>query len=123
MQILGNTVEQPINFATIATGSSGVLGGIAVVSASSSGRLVTTRANRDVTITGNRISNSGRAGIWVSNVAGGSIRDNVIVEHYRRPNLPLVGVAVADRADMECDFAKAIVVRTSDAVSEAGNTP
>ena len=46
----------------------------------------------------------------------------MIVSHNRRPNIPLAGVPAPDLADMEPDFAKAVVVRASDAVEETGVT-
>ena len=120
IQILNNTVSQPIGFATPATGSYAAFGGISVVSAAVGGRFVTNRMNRQVTIAGNQVQDSGRSGIWISNVAGGSIRDNVITRHGRRPDLPIVGVPVADRAQLTREFQDAVVVRSSD-VSVAGN--
>ena len=121
LQIVGNTVIQPMGFATPATGSYAAFGGISVVSAAVGGRFVTNRVNRQVTIAGNRIEDSGRSGIWVSNVAGGGIRDNVIVRHGGRPNLPIHGVPVADRAQLQREFTEAVAVRTSDAVDVARN--
>lgn len=121
IQILANVIEQPIGVGTIATGSFAALGGISVVSAVS-GRFVTGRVNTGMTIAGNRISDSGRSGIWVSSVAGGSIRDNVIERHNRRPGLPLVGVAQVEHAQLALDFSQAVVVRNSDGVEAAGNS-
>ena len=121
IQILGNTVSQPIGFATPATGSYAAFGGISVVSAAVGGRFVTGRVNRQVTIAGNQILDSGRSGIWITNVAGGSIRDNVITRHGQRRDLPIVGVPVADRAQLQRDFQEPIVVRSSDAVDVAAN--
>jgi parallel beta-helix repeat protein len=112
-QILGNVVEQPIGLGTGATGSFAALGGISVVSATS-GRFVTAHANGNITIAGNRISDSGRSGIWVTSIAGGSIRDNVIERHNRRPGLPLVGVTSIEQALLLRDFAEGVVVRNSD---------
>lgn len=121
IQILGNVVSQPIGFATPATGSYAAFGGISVVSAAVGGRFVTSRVNRQVVIAGNHILDSGRAGIWISNVAGGSIRDNVITGHGLRPALPIVGVPLADRAQLGRDFQQPIVVRSSDSIDVAGN--
>jgi len=120
IQILGNVLEQPIGVGTIATGSFAALGGISVVSATS-GRFVTTRANGNVTIAGNRISDSGRSGIWVTSIAGVNIVDNTIERHNRRPGLPLVGVAQVEQAQLQRDFSEAIVVRNSDGVQVARN--
>lgn len=121
LAIVGNTVIQPMGFATPATGSLAAFGGISVVSAAVGGRFVTNRVNRQVTIAGNRIEGSGRSGIWVSNTEGGSIRDNVITGHARRLDLPIVGVPLADRAQLQRDFSEAIVVRASDGVEIARN--
>ncbi len=121
IQILGNVIERPIGVGTIATGSFAALGGISVASAVG-GRFVTGRVNTGITIAGNRISDSGRSGIWVSSIAGGSIRDNVVERHNRRPGLPMVGVAQAEQAQLTADFAQAVVVRNSDGVAVAGNS-
>ena len=121
IQILGNVVSQPIGFATPATGSFAAFGGISVVSAAAGGRFVTGRVNQRITIAGNQVIDSGRAGIWISNVSGGSIRDNVITRQGRRPDLPIVGVPLADRAQLTREFQEPVVVRSSDSVDVAGN--
>lgn len=120
IQILGNVIEHPIGVGTIATGSFAALGGISVASAVS-GRFVTARVNTGITIAGNRISDSGRSGIWVSSILGGSIRDNVIERHNRRPGLPMVGVAQVEQAQLTADFTQPVVVRNSDGIHIAGN--
>jgi len=120
VRILQNVVEAPITVGTIATGSFAALGGISVVSAVS-GRFVTARVNSDVTIAGNRISGSGRSGIWVTSIAGGSIRDNVVERHNQKPGMPLVGVAQVEHAQLDLDFREAVVVRNSDGVQVSGN--
>lgn len=120
VQILQNVVEQPISVGTIGTGSFAALGGISVASAVS-GRFATAYVNSDVTIAGNRISDSGRSGIFVTSTAGGSIRDNVIERHHRRPGLPLVGVAQAEHTQLHEDFSRPVVVRHSDGVHVSGN--
>jgi len=86
-----------------------------------SGRFVTARVNSDVTIAGNRISGSGRSGIWVTSIAGGSIRDNVVERHNQKPGMPLVGVAQVEHAQLDLDFREAVVVRNSDGVQVSGN--
>ena len=120
IQIVGNAIEQPIGLGTIATGSLAALGGISVASAVG-GRFVTARVNSGVTIVGNRITDSGRSGIWVSSVAGGSIRDNVIERHNQRPGMPLVGIAQVEHAQLNVDFTQPVVVRNSDGISVSGN--
>ncbi len=122
LHIEGNTVSQPMGFATPATGSFAAFGGISVVSAAVGGRFVTNRVNREVTIVGNRILDSGRSGIWVSNVAGGAIRNNVIARHGRRLDLPIVGVPVGDHAQLQSEFQQPVVVRSSDGVEVTGNS-
>ena len=120
VQILQNVIEHPISVGTIATGSFAALGGISVASAVS-GQFATARVNSDVTIAGNRISDSGRSGIFVTSTAGGSIRDNVIERHNLRPGLPLVGVAQAEHAQLHGDFTQPVVVRNSDGIHVSGN--
>ena len=120
LQILQNVVEAPIHVGTIATGSLAALGGISVVSAIA-GRFPTARTNSDVVIAGNRISDSGRSGIWVTGITRGSVRDNVIERHHTRPGLPLVGVASAEHTQLNLDFRQPVVVRNSDGVTVSGN--
>jgi hypothetical protein len=119
VRIVDNTVEAPIGIATPATGSWGAFGGISVVSAATGAagvRFVDGRVNRRITITGNRVAESGRSGIWVSNLAGGSVRGNVITNHHRRPTLPIYGVAPTFHAVLEREFAQPVAVRLSDEV-------
>lgn len=120
IQIVGNVIDQPIGLGTIATGSLAALGGISVAAAVN-GRFVTHRVNVAITIAGNRISDSGRSGIWVSSVAGGAVQDNVIERHNRRPGMPLVGIAALEHAQLNADFAQPVVVRNSDRVDVSGN--
>src|SRR5262249_50609932 len=120
IQILGNVVEQPIGVGTIATGSFGAFGGISVVAATG-GAIVTGRVNSNIVIAGNRVSDSGRAGIWVTSIAGGSINHNTIERPNRRPGLPLIGVQQREQAHLNQDFTQAVVVRNSDGVDVAGN--
>jgi hypothetical protein len=77
--------------------------------------------NSNITIEANDIFDSGRSGIWVGELNGGTIRDNVINGYDRHPELPLFGVSLVEKAQLLEDFTHAIVIHYSHNVSETNN--
>jgi hypothetical protein len=79
-------------------------------------------SNSGLTITNNFIADSGRAGVWVGELSGGEVRDNVIVRWNARPNLPYWGMNAADEEIARDDATLAVAVRFSENVNVSGNT-
>jgi hypothetical protein len=57
----------------------------------------------------------------VGELAGGAIRDNVIIRWDRHPELPLFGVNPQTDAQLLQDFTQALVVHNSQNVDIQGN--
>lgn len=77
--------------------------------------------NTDITIRGNRIVNSGRSGIWIGDLNGGTIEGNTIDNWYRHSDLPLFGVNAQTAAMLQQDFTSPIVSRHSSSLQVKGN--
>src|SRR5262249_28586827 len=103
------------------SGTQIALGGIMVASTNDKNQFPVTPASSDITIERNRVLNSGRTGIWIGELAGGLIADNVIIGWDRHPELPLFGVNAATRAQLLQDFTQALVIRNSPDVVTRGN--
>jgi len=81
----------------------------------------TATTHSNITVEHNRVVDSGRTGIWVGELSGGSISDNVIIGWNRHPELPLFGVNAATRAQLRQDFTQALVIHDSQNVATHGN--
>jgi hypothetical protein len=78
-------------------------------------------SNSNITIRGNRITGSGRAGIWVGELNGGTIENNEIANWNQHPELPFWGVSGGEEQQLRLDAQKAIVVRFSTNVTVGVN--
>jgi hypothetical protein len=77
--------------------------------------------NTNISIERNRVVDSGRSGIWVGELDGGAIHDNVIIRWDRHPELPLFGVNPQTRAQLLQDFTRPLVIHNSQNVEIRGN--
>lgn len=78
--------------------------------------------NTNVTIRANRIVNSGRSGIWIGALNGGTIEDNTIDNWDRYPELPLFGVNAKTAAILLQDFTLPIASINSSGLQIQGNS-
>jgi hypothetical protein len=92
------------------TGTEIAVGAIIVESTDNRGLFPTSAPNTNVSIERNRVINSGRSGIWVGQLDGGAVRDNVIAGRNRRPELPLFGVDPQTRAQLLQDFTQPLAI-------------
>ena len=83
-------------------------GAILVTSITKTGAYATSPVNTDVTIRANRILDSGRSGVWIGELNGGSVEDNLIYNWDRHPELPLYGVNSQTRTILQQNFTEAI---------------
>lgn len=72
--------------------------------------------NTNISVLNNYIADSGRAGIWIGELNGGTVSGNVVTRWNEYPNLPVWGDAPFPQ-----DFAQPLVVRYSQDVNTAGN--
>ena len=73
-------------------GSEIAVGAIMVATTNATNDFPASSPNTNILIERNIVLGSGRTGIWVNEVAGGAIRDNVIRGSGQHPELPLNGV-------------------------------
>lgn len=86
------------------TGTQIAVGAIIVESTNDKNLFPASAPNTNVSIERNRVVDSGRSGIWVGELDGGTISDNVINKWDRHPELPLFGVNPQVRAQLRQDF-------------------
>jgi hypothetical protein len=104
------------------TGSQIALGAIQVVSTDNHDfTLARTPANHNITIRDNFIADSGRAGMWIGELDGGVVQNNVIVRWYRHPDMLFWGMNGVDAAVPMEDPSKPIALRYSSNVTLSGN--
>jgi len=103
------------------SGTQIAVGALIVDSINNIGAFASLPVNSNIAIEANDIFDSGRSGIWVGDLNGGKIRDNLIIGYDRYPELPLFGVSLAEKAQLLEDFTHAIVIHYSHNVSETNN--
>jgi hypothetical protein len=67
------------------------------------------------------VVDSGRSGIWVGELDGGAVSDNVINHWDQHPELPLFGINPQMRAQLLQDFTQPIVIHNNQDVETLGN--
>jgi hypothetical protein len=72
--------------------------------------------NTEISVLNNYIADSGRGGIWIGELNGGTVSGNVVTRWNEYPNLPVWGDAPFPQ-----DFAQPLVIRYSQNVNTAGN--
>ncbi len=77
--------------------------------------------NTNITIRSNYIADSGRAGVWIGELDGGLLQDNVIVRWNQHPELPYHGVTPQTRDQLVADAKQALVTRLSVRVNGVNN--
>lgn len=81
----------------------------------------TASPNTNIIIRRNVVTNSGRTGIWVGELDGGDISENVIARWNQHPELPLFGVNAPTAAQLQKDFAQPLVIHDSQSVDAHDN--
>jgi hypothetical protein len=104
------------------TGSRIALAAIIIESTNNSPDFASSAPNTNITIEGNYIADSGRSGIRVGELSGGSIRDNCIIRWNLHPELPVFGVPAQQRARFLQDFTQPLVISNSPNVQTANNS-
>lgn len=101
--------------------NSPVFGSVIVDSINNIGAFASSPVNSNIKIEANDILDSGRSGIWVGELSGGTIRDNLIIDYDRYPELPLFGVSLGEKAELLEDFTHAVVIHYSQNVRATNN--
>jgi len=119
--IRDNVVRGSLGPMASGSGTQIAVGAIMVAPTNDRNQFSALTPNTDIAIEQNRIVNSGRTGIWVSGIAGGTISDNTIIGWDRHRELPLFGVNAQMQTLLLQDFKQALVVHSSQDVVTSGN--
>jgi hypothetical protein len=104
------------------SGSQTALASIIVESLDPNSQFGPIPSNTNIEIRSNFVADSGRAGVWLGNLAGGTVQDNVIVRWNSRPELPYNGMSTQTVAQIMQDAKQPIVSRIAiDNVNIANN--
>ena len=103
------------------SGSQIAVGAIEVATTNPRNDFAASSPNTNIVIEGNTVLNSGRTGIWVNELSGGAIRNNIVTGWDQHPELPLNGVDPQTRAALLQDFSQPLVVHNSEGVEVDGN--
>ena len=103
-----NEIHDSLGPMASGSGTQIATGAILVTSITNTNAYATSPVNSDVTIRANRILDSGRSGIWIGELNGGSVEANFIYNWDRHPELPFYGVNAQTRAILQQDFTEAI---------------
>lgn len=121
LQIVNNTVEHAIGPAAVGTGVVAAIASIFVLSTDLNFNFISGAPNTNITIANNYIVNSGRGGIWISNLSGGTVEGNTILHYNTHPELAAWGLSTDATAQLRQDFTQAVVVKSSDGVNVQNN--
>jgi hypothetical protein len=111
--IRDNVVHGSLGPMASGSGTQIAVGAIIVESTNNKNLFPEQQANTNIMIQGNRVVDSGRSGIWVGELDGGGISDNVILRWNRHPELPTFGIDAQTRAQLLQDFTQPLVVYNS----------
>jgi hypothetical protein len=119
--IRDNLVRGSLGPMASGSGTQIATGAIMVAPTNNKGQFAAATPSTNISIERNRVVNSGRSGIWVNGVNGGSISDNIIDGWDRHPELPFFGVNAPTKAQLQQDFKLPLVVHNSQDVETRGN--
>jgi hypothetical protein len=116
-----NVVDGSLGPMASGTGTQIAVGAIIVESTTNTNTFSKAMPNTNISILRNEVANSGRTGIWVGELDGGDIRDNVITRWDQHPELPIFGVNAQTRAQLLEDFTRPLVIHDSREVDVRDN--
>jgi len=121
ISILNNTIRNAIGPQAVATGAIAAIASIFTLTTDQNFNFISGAPNTNITISGNSIVNSGRAGIWVGNVTGGIVENNSEILYNQHPGLAYWGVSSAVAKQLMQDSMQPVVVRSSSGVTVQTN--
>ncbi|MBI3493165.1 MAG: right-handed parallel beta-helix repeat-containing protein [Acidobacteria bacterium] len=120
--IQGNTVAGSLGPMASGSGSQLAIAAVMVASTDTVNAFAQSAWNTNITIRSNYVADSGRAGVWIGDLDGGAVQDNVIVRWNQHPELPYFGVSAPMQAQLMQDATHALVIRLSVNVNATNNT-
>ncbi|HEY3836664.1 MAG TPA: hypothetical protein VGL72_08830 [Bryobacteraceae bacterium] len=121
--IINNLVDNAINYGGPSIGPIVTAASIHTVSEDSNAEQVNSTPHSNITITGNRITNSPRTAIRLENVNGGSISNNIIQGYGLNPslNLYLIPGCCETQAQYLADFSMPLLITNTMGLANSGN--
>jgi hypothetical protein len=121
--IQNNLVDSAINYANVSHGVTFAAASIYAESQNSANAQVTTTPHSNITVSGNRVTNSARSAIRLENVATGTISDNAIQGFGVAPgvNVFTAPSCCETLAQYQTDFTKAVLTPSSTSVVISNN--
>jgi hypothetical protein len=121
--ITNNVLEGDVGVYAPGTGVQIALGAMQVVSTNNqSFSFATSPSNSNVTIANNYIADSGRSGIWIGELNGGTLRNNLVIRSNQNPALGgTFGIPPPFADQVRQDALQPVVIRYSTAIDEIGD--
>jgi len=122
--ITDNVLQTSLGPEAAGTGLQGALGAIQVVIAGDPSFAFTSApTNTDVTIANNYIADSQRSGIWIGELSGGTLSNNLITRYSQNPSLNgTFGIPQQNAAQVVQDALLPVAIHHSTAVTETGDS-
>ena len=122
--VTDNALETVVGVYGEGTGVQDSLGAIQVVSTDNqSFGFATASSNSDITIQNNYVSDSGRSGIWVGELNGGTLQNNLVIRSNQNPSLGgIFGIPPPFQTQVTQDALQPVVIHYSSAVTETSDT-
>lgn len=109
--IQNNSVVGSLGPMASGSGTQTALASIIVISLDNKSGFGPLASNTNITIRNNYVADSGRSGIWLGNLAGGSVQNNVVIRWNRHPELPYNGISAQTQTQIVNDASQPIVSR------------
>ena len=101
----------------------GELGAIMVKSITPPNLIGTVPTNSNLAIANNYVADSTRSGMWIGEVNGGTLQNNLVIRYSQNPTLGGTwGVDSSNLSEVQQDALLPVVIRSSTGVSETGDT-
>lgn len=122
--ITDNALEGALGPAPCGTGVQVCLGAVEIVSTNNQEfSFASSPSNTNITVQNNYIADSGRSGIWVGELNGGTLQNNLVIRSSQNPTLGGgAGIPPAFQNQVMQDALVPVVIRYSSAVAETRDT-
>jgi uncharacterized protein (TIGR03437 family) len=124
ISIQNNLVDSAINYGNVSHGPAFAAASIYTISQNDQNAQVTTSPHTNITVKGNRVTNSARSAIRLENVTGGEISGNAMQGYGMAPAINVFNAppCCETLAQFQTDFGQALLTPHSAQVTVAGNT-
>ncbi|HEY2383297.1 MAG TPA: FG-GAP-like repeat-containing protein [Terriglobia bacterium] len=120
--ISNNAVEGALGPGEVGTGSQDALGAILVTSTNNQNfGFATSASNNNINVLNNYVADSGRSGIWIGEVNGGTLQNNLVIRWNQHPEFAVYGIPAEFTQQVIDDRAVPVVIHYSNGVVETGD--